>query len=230
MENYYLEMIAEIEDCIEKEAYEEALFLVKKELSMPYIPRDSETRLLQLQKELKAKQSIRASYEKSTAELLAMLKGKPESQLLAVNQLASRNLREVLEEVRDWLQKDPQKEAASLMIEALSNQEIDEEFELVKDGVTYTFYAQDVIPVVKSDGFRYAKGHLERMLVHYPQYYEMAKHILVHECYVFLPLSYERSDALGLCKLCTDTLYSLTQDEQLLKVSEEYFRHLAHLS
>ena len=42
MENYYTEIIDEIKTALEKGEIEEAEYLLKKELSMPYIPQEVE--------------------------------------------------------------------------------------------------------------------------------------------------------------------------------------------
>lgn len=203
MENYYQEILREIQDAMDQKDYEEAWFLLKRELEMPYIPLDVEAKLKEMAREVKRERSEqKETGEPSLDTLLHQLKGKPKSQLAAAGMLCTRNLRECIDEIRDWLSKDPQPEAASLIIDALAEQGIDEEFEYRRNGVEYTFYSGDVVPAVRSDGFRYGDGWLKKWLVHYPQYYEMARTLLIHEVYLFLPLSYEKNEAKDLAFMC----------------------------
>ena len=51
MENYYTEIIEEIKQLLQQEKYDDANFLLRKELEMPYIPQEVEKELKQLQKE-----------------------------------------------------------------------------------------------------------------------------------------------------------------------------------
>ena len=60
MENYYDKIIAEIRTAIDDKKYGEAEYLLQRELKMPYIPEDAETRLRDLSKDL--------AYAKSEAD------------------------------------------------------------------------------------------------------------------------------------------------------------------
>ena len=134
--------------------------------------------------------------EDSLDSLLRKLKGKPKSQLAAASILVTRNLRECLIEIKDYLSKDPCPEAAALLIEGLAEQEISDEFTLIKNGVEYTFWSDDIVPIHKSEGFLKAQSYLEDWLENdHPDFYEMAKTLLIHEVYVFLPLSYDEDEA-----------------------------------
>ena len=101
-----------------------------------------------------------------------------------------------VKEIKDYLSKDPCPEAAALLIEGLSEQEISDEFTLIKNGVEYTFWSDDIVPVHKSEGFLKAQSYLKDWLENdHPDFYEMARTLLIHEVYVFLPLSYDVDEA-----------------------------------
>ena len=197
MTNYYDEILTEIENLIKEGKYGDANFLVQKELNMPYIPVDVEQKLNSFKRELNYHLSDEKEIrEDSLDSLLRKLKGKPKSQLAAASVLVTRNLRECLVEIKDYLSKDPCPEAAALLIEGLAEQEISDEFTLIKNGVEYTFWSDDIIPVHKSEGFLKAQSYLKDWLENdHPDFYEMAKTLLIHEVYVFLPLSYEEDEA-----------------------------------
>ena len=64
MENYYNEIIDEIKNAIDQGEIEEADYLLKKELSMPYIPQDVETELYKLKKILRMQKAIKEIFMK----------------------------------------------------------------------------------------------------------------------------------------------------------------------
>lgn len=231
MENYYQEILEEIQKAIDAKDYEEAWFLLKRELDMPYIPAEVEAKLKDMYKDV---QSIRSEqkevHEPALDTLLHQLKGKPKSQLAAAGMLCSRNLRECLPEIKDWLSKDPTPEAAALIIDALAEQGIDEEFVYRRNGVEYTFWSSDVVPAVKSAGFKDGMNYLRQWLVHYPQYFEMAKTLLIHEVYMFLPLSYEHDEAESLAYMCVKETAEAMGDGEVMKEIDAKRAELAHLA
>ena len=122
-------MLDEIRALLAEGKAEEALYLIRKEEEMPYLPADFEQQLKRLKKEavfLKADQ--KEERIRPLSQILGMLKGSSESQLAAASQISDYNLRECTEELREYLQKDPQPEASALIIDALAAQEINEEF------------------------------------------------------------------------------------------------------
>lgn len=196
MSSYYDEILDEIRQLTKNGEADEALFLIRKELSMPYIPPEIEQELRKLQKDaVYAKTEKNESHEKSADDLLRMLGGNPASQLTAAQQLSDRNLRTYISDLKAYLSNDPLPEAAALLIDAIAEQEIQEEFEIVKDGMEYTFWGDAVTPVSKSPGFREALSMLDDLIGKDPAMLEMARSVLVHQAYLYLPLSYETEEA-----------------------------------
>lgn len=218
--SYYDEILSEIKDAIAREDLDEASFLLKKEFSMPYIPSEVEAQLRQLQNEVRWQRSQkREPKEVSMEHLLHQLKGKPASQLSAVNALAERNLRSVADEIRDWLGKDPQPEAAAMMIELLAEQEVAQEFTVTRGGVEYTFYGDAVTPVTKSEGFIQAYRLLQEWLGKEPSLLDLARTVLVSKCYMALPLSYEASEGLELARQsCREVLLAMGMEEKMKEI------------
>ena len=132
MTNYYDEMIAEIKQNIADGDYAQAFATIKKELSMPYIPEDTEEQLYTLLKDLRFQMSEKRNTERSVDDILDGLRGGSECQLVSAAQLAKRNLRDYIEEIQDYLKDDPYPEAAALIVEAIAEQEIQDEFEKAK--------------------------------------------------------------------------------------------------
>lgn len=194
---YYDEIIAEISDMIVQGEYETAEGLLKKELSMPYVPMDVEDTLLSLRKDLnymRSEKSVRT--ESSIDDLLSSLHGTPEMQLAAANALCSRNLHDCCEEIGEWLKSEPFAEAAALIINEIGRQRLEDEFVYNRDGIEYTFWGDSITPVAESKGFLLACEYLYEWLgMKYPSVYELARKRLVHETYMALPLPLEEDEA-----------------------------------
>ena len=227
MENYYQEMIKEIEDMIQDGQLAAASFRLEQELNMPYVPNDAEEKLQQIHKDL----VYRMAEEKESSEptvdvLLERLHGNPQSQLAAAAKLSERNLRDISDEIREWLNHEPQPEAAALIVEAIGEQEIDDEFVLVKDGVEYAFWGTDVVPVSRSGGFLKALKCLETWLGNdRPDLFEMCRTMLVHEVYLFLPLSYDEEEGEDLALTVLDQVSGLMDDgETAGEIRKKYIK------
>lgn len=218
MENYYTEMIEEIESLIRDEKYEEADVLLKRELQMPYVPLDVEDMLRSLKKDVQyARSEKEQRRDISIDTVLQKLHGTPEEQLSAVENLCNRNLRDCLDEIQEYLEHEPNLEAASLLIDAIASQEVGDEFTYNKDGVEYTFWGDAVTPVGKCEGLKEALHYLYEWLgLKYPSIYEMAKKMLIHEVYVALPLTYEKEEGKVLAYEITENLLTMMGEEQLL--------------
>lgn len=218
MENYYDEVIQEIQENIENKNYCEAMSLLKKELSMPYIPKDVEDKLYALLHDLKFQMSDQSnSYERNIDDILDGLHGTSEQQLIACSQLVKRNLRDYIEDIRDYLKEDPYVDAAALLVESLAEQEIQDEFVWNKDGVEYTFYGDSITPCAKSKGFLKANLLLQKWLEKNPDMYEMAKSLLIHEVFLFLPLTYEEEEGESLAFDIVENICQMMGREDLLE-------------
>lgn len=218
MENYYDEVIQEIKDEIQNKHYAEALVLLKKELSMPYIPKEAEDQFYALLHELKFQMSDQKNtYERNIDDILAGLHGTSEQQLIACSQLIKRNLREYVEDIQNYLKDDPYTDAAALLVESISEQEIQDEFVWNKDGVEYTFYGDSITPCSKSSGFLQANRFLQQWLDKNPDMYEMAKSLLIHEVFLFLPLSYEEDEGESLAFDIVENICQMMGREDLLE-------------
>ncbi len=230
MDGYYKEIVEEIEDAVVDRRYDEAYLLLQKELSMPYIPRDVEERLLALQKEVNANRSLyRVRGEKPLEELLQGLHGREKKQLESCSLLIDRNLRVCIDEIKDYLEKDPFPEAAALLVNAVAEQRIEEDFTWNKNGVEYCFDGDSVIPVLESKGFVVSYEMLEDLVSSYPSVLKVAKQLLFHDAMLYLPLSYEESEVEYLVTDVVSTACDMLQDdvtkEELLVIIAKHFRN-----
>ena len=219
MANYYDEILDEIESLMNEGKASEAMAAVKKELAMPYIPPETETKLKKLKRDLQYQISEKSgNTEVSLDVVLEHLEGSPEEQLASAAALSKRNLRDCLPEIQAWLQKDPFPQAGALIVEAIAEQEIGEEFVWNRGGTEYTFLGDGLTPVSESGGFLKAEKLLEEWLSNdHPDLFEMAKTLLVHEVYMFLPLSYEEEEGQELALQMVKQVSEMMDDGEIYK-------------
>ena len=211
--NYYDEILKEIEDSLNQGDLEQAQYLLKRELSMPYIPPEVEEKLHGLARTLQGKrrdqESDRDHSRPSLEHLLKGLYGTPENQLAAAGEMADANLREAVVPLQQYLSSSPAPMAAALVIDALAQQEIQEEFIYRKGDVEYTFYGDSVTPVASSAGLRKGLSLLQKELLNQPSLYQMAKSLMIQKAYLYLPLSYEEEESEELVQECIQEVETL---------------------
>ena len=154
--------------------------------------------------------------EDSLSSLLNKLKKSQRSQLYAAGKLAGRNLRDIIPELQDYLSKDPCPEAAALIIDAIGQQEINDEFEYTKDGIEYSFWGDMVTPVARSEGFLAAMDLVSTWLMNdEPVLYEMTRKLLIHQAYLYLPLSIDPDEAEYFALGCVKETCELMGEEDM---------------
>ena len=200
MMNFYDEILETIDGLIEAGSYREAYSILQRELQMPYIPAEAEEAFLAREHRLRfLMNEDRETREWSLEEILdRLLHGGPKEQLAAAAKLSGRNLRDCIPEIQQYLYGSPLPEAAAAVIDSLAEQQVNDEFIYCKDGTEYTFWGDAVIPVSQSGGFRKAAAILDKQYAKDPVMARMAREVLINECYLFLPLSYDEDDALYL--------------------------------
>ncbi|WP_026389736.1 DUF3196 family protein [[Acholeplasma] multilocale] len=131
--NYYEELILEIKELLEQKNYEESLRLINAELTMPYIPADTEIQLLEFKQQIINIQmeTVRNSGAKnfSVEQIKEMLNNKNDAveQTIAINNIANINARLILEDIKNYLlEEDNSFENKTFLILALSEQKLDE--------------------------------------------------------------------------------------------------------
>ncbi len=217
MERYYEEILEETRHLASKGMEEQALYVIEKELGMPYVPEDAETCLKQEVGRLRYQIADKKPLRKESMEtLLSLLKGTPQQQLHAAYVLSGRNLLHCLDEVREYLADEPLPEASAVLIEALAEQKIYDDFKMVRDGVEYLFCSDEVIPIAESEGYLLAKEYLDEWLGNdYPDMHRMSCDVLLHAAYVFLPLSYGADEALELALMAIETVSHMMDEGQV---------------
>ena len=229
MNSVYDEILNDIKQALEDGDLEKAHALIDNELNMPYIPPEVEEKLKALNKDLHYQES-----EKSTKteipldDLLRLLKGNEKSQLVASVQLANRNLRNCLDEIKDWLSKNPCVEAASYIIEALSEQKIETEIDYNKNGNLIHFSTKDIKPVIEIPGFIEGAKFLRKYLeVNHPDILQMTWAIFVHSAYINYPDQFTPQEGLDAAMTAIEEVSNYVDDGETYKEVYETYKKLS---
>lgn len=198
--NYYEECLAQIKHLIEQEDYQHAEQLLNEELSMPYIPSSIEAQLLQLKRDVQAVQSKEKFHGLLPHEIeVGLIHENPVVQLRAVHTLSELNCRNYLDAIQAFFDSKPDHKIQALMIDILIEQQINEEFELEVDGMQMSFIPLYQERVDETDGFQQAKQYLESWFENdNPALLNMCMQMLIQECFLMLPMAYEKEEGLGL--------------------------------
>lgn len=138
MSNFYDELLSDIKKAIDDNDFENALKLINTELSMPYIPENVESDLLKYLKIIRTKQNknlFENNRNFNIDKIREMLNSKDTiQQMIAIKNLASVNIRLLLEDVEKYLiSKNNSNDNKTFLLLALSEQDINIDFKVLKD-------------------------------------------------------------------------------------------------
>ena len=203
--DYYTEILNDLEKLLADEQYDDALFMIRSELRMPYVPPDFREKLEEMEKRIPRndEHTVKVPDEDKIRELL---KGDAESQMYAVYSLTNQNLRRHKVLIDDVFSSDVLPQAKDILIYALIEQEISEEFTLNKNGLEYRFVPRYCLLPEESDGYQEAVKQLKEIYLHEPSLYQFAIDLLQEKCFSHLPLSYEAEESGQLVEAITGEL------------------------
>lgn len=198
---YYEKLTIDIQELIESKQYEKAKNLIENELSLPYVPAETEAKLRDYY-ELIPKDVIFKAL--SDEDIVLYLKSDPAKQLRAVEELNKRNLRECIDICNEYLSSDGFVNAKVLLIDSLIRQDISEEIHYTNNGLEYTFIPKYVVPVEISLGYTKAIKILSDAYMKEPSKFELAKELVFKECLIALPMNYDEDEGKELADRITN--------------------------
>lgn len=145
-ETYYDVVAIYVSILKDLEEFEEAINIIVEELSMPYIPYQYETvfnnaydELLLAKQEASFDGVNQKVFNEDEIESILIKQDTNEDLLyMAIEQMEGMNIRRMIVPIRQFVRdNDKPNFAKSLLIELMIEQEIDEELEVVKNGVSY---------------------------------------------------------------------------------------------
>lgn len=208
--NYYEELIIKINDYIDNNELDIALRLINEELNMPYIPKDINNKLNELLVSIKDKDVDNyKSKVYDDQKLDDLLGGDNLNQLLGVNILIEKNLRDYKDIIDNYLLNGNNKQAKSLLIDALIRQEINDVYTIIKDDMQMEFNPRYCECIEETDSFILAYNKLKELYeTDNPTYLKFGFDLLVKEYFEALPMT-----------ICEDEV-----EELIIKIQEEIIR------
>lgn len=217
LDTYYEEIIKEVKKLMAKGDYQEAYEILEEELSMPYIPKESEQILISQYNECRSALNFnRREKTYDDEDIATLLQGSLEEQYMAVELLKKSNLRNHLEEVQAYLSKCPHILIRSLLIEALMEQNIAEEIRMnYEDDLEITFYPCYIEAPMKTKGATLAANTLCDWFENDdPTFLKMCIDSLIKELYLRLPFNLEEDEASHLAQSVVSYVFKAGQNEE----------------
>lgn len=142
---YYASLLKEIAELISREEYEKAEALIRPELELPYVPAEAREVLESYAADLKS--ILMPVKNRSRLDIETLINGSIEQKETAASILQERNLRQYIPEVQKLL-LDSQlvPEFKGELIEALMEQRVDENLQLLRKNEKITFSPADIVP------------------------------------------------------------------------------------
>ena len=200
--NYYDEIFSKVDLLIKDSKYDEALMIIEEELAISYIPRDIEKKLKEYHSYLKGmnfKEKVL-----SIDEIEEYLKSDKEKQLLAVDALNSKNLRDYYDLCNEYLQSDGFENAKVLLIDSLIKQEINKTYTCKKDKEKITFNPSFIKPIEISNEYQYGIKLIEDYFLHEPSKSILANQLLYKQLILYYPLTYTTDEIVDIAKEIED--------------------------
>ena len=186
--NYYIELIQKIDTLISKEEYIEALALVNEELSMPYIPLETEKKLksyheLLFEKTTKTNNAI--NFEK-IYKMLNSSKIHEMDKIEIVNLLDDVNLDKYFDEIQEMLIKDSERISTTVkarLINKLKSQGVEETVKVNIDGSVKEIDLSKLTTIDQDKNFAKDSLEIDNLLMKHPVLADTA-FMLLEEVYI----------------------------------------------
>ena len=216
MDTYYEDILNKVEQLIAENDIQNAFCILEEELSMPYIPKAYEDRLISLYNDCRSQiNESRKARSYGEEEIGELLHGSLEEQFLAVEQLKKSNIRNHLDEIRSYLKGNTHYFVRSCLIEAMMEQNISEEFTTEMDGLEVTFTPCFVEMLQESDGVEKAVSYLQEWFESdNPTFTMMCVESLIKEAYLRLPFTIEEDEAFDLAVDIACYVFKANEDKE----------------
>lgn len=219
MDSYYEDILKKVENLKQNQEYETCFKILEEELSMPYIPKEYEDRLVADYNECRSMvRQDRTQKVYDEDDIAALLNGSLDEAFLAIEQLKKSNIRNHLTEIQDYLNNDPHYLVRSFLMEAMMEQNITDEITTVMDGLEVTFTPCYIEPPMESDGVAKAIELLRDWFENDdPTFLMMCVESLVREAYLKLPFNIEEDEALDLAVAIACYVFIASDNREQMK-------------
>lgn len=199
MDTYYEDILKKVNQLMECNDFQSAYKILEEELSMPYIPKNVEDALIEAYNQCRSecKMNQPKSYEEDDVD--ALLLGSLEESFLAIEQLKKSNIRNHFESIQTYLNGNVNVLVRALLIEAMMEQHITDEFTTVVEGMDVTFTPCAIEEPMEAQGVNEAVTLLREWFENdNPTFTMMCVETLVKEAYMRLPFNVDEEEGVAM--------------------------------
>lgn len=190
--NYYDEILQKIDELMDSKDYEQAKRIILNELDIAYVPRDFEEKLNDYLAKINTK-TFKVK-QVSDEDIETFLFEDQSHQLIAVDELNKRNLRDFDELVDKYLKEGSFKNAKVLLIDSLIRQSIDKEYTFIDGDSSITFNPSKLVCPEECKAYKKGQEVLSDYYLKEPSKLKMAMDLLFKEIMMSLPNNLDDKD------------------------------------
>lgn len=190
--NYYEEILQKIDELMDSKDYEQAKRIILNELDIAYVPRDFEEKLNDYLAEINTK-TFKVK-QVSDEDIETFLFEDQSHQLIGVDELNKRNLRDFDELVDKYLKEGSFKNAKVLLIDSLIRQSIDKEYTFIDGDSSITFNPSKLVCPEECKAYKKGQEVLSDYYLKEPSKLKMAMDLLFKEIMMSLPNNLDDKD------------------------------------
>lgn len=218
MDTYYEDILKKVESQMAQQDYQSAYSILDDELSMPYIPREYEERLIAYYNQCRSEVRVHNTRHYSEEDIATLLKGSLEEQFLAIEQLKKSNVRNHMDTIQKYLKNQPHFLVRSYVMEVMMEQNITDEVYTEIDGLDVTFTPCYIESPMESDGVQKTLCYLKDWFENDdPTFTMMCVESLVKEAYLKLPFNVEEDEAFDLALAIAQYVFVANAEKEAWK-------------
>lgn len=195
MDTYYADLLKKVEILMNDGDVQSAYAILEEELSMPYVPMDIEDTLIQAYNQCRSECKAKDVKSYDEEDVDSLLLGNLEESFLAIEQLKKSNIRNHFPAIQTYLNKEVNVLVRALLIEAMMEQHITDEFTTEVDGMEVTFSPCAIEEPMEAQGVNEAILILREWFENdNPTFTIMCVETLVKEAYMRLPFNVDETE------------------------------------
>lgn len=213
MDQYYEEILLEIAKLMERKQYKEVYDLLEDEFKMPYIPLESETKMIEIYNDVRARLNQEKNKRMDEDTLEETLHSSLEGAMQVVTYMKEHNIRKYSDMIRTYFVQKPHYLIKALLIEALIEQGVNEPFSTSVEGMDVEFIPAYIELPMEADG---AQACIQILRTYFenenPSFLMMCIDTLIKELYYRLPMNLEEDEAEALAVAIALYVYDAHED------------------
>lgn len=219
MDTYYEDILVKVENHMKENDFSNAFKILEDELSMPYIPKDVEEKMISYYNQCRSELRNDTSKVYHEEDIDMLLQGSLDEQFLAIEQLKKSNIRNHFEAIASYLSNHPNTLVRSLLIEAMMEQNVTDEFTTEVNGLEVTFSPCAIEMPMETEGVRIAVQYLKDWFENdNPTFTMMCVETLIREAYLRLPFNIDEEEGIAIAAGIAHYVFCAHEEQEAWKI------------